>query len=129
MAGDTRGVLTAEQSVAAGRAAREEAPRAAHGDWEPAADRGDPVFGAFAAPDRRLVVDVNDFDEPLPGPWESDVKRLAASWGPTIRACPQRVPCWPRSGTRPHLHPWARQSFSTRLSSTGAEGEGSGPRC
>ncbi len=37
-------------------------------------------FGAFAAPDRRLVVDVNDFDETLPGPWEWDVKRLAASF-------------------------------------------------
>ena len=37
-------------------------------------------FGAFAAPDRTLVFDVNDFDETLPGPWEWDVKRLAASF-------------------------------------------------
>jgi uncharacterized protein (DUF2252 family) len=37
-------------------------------------------FGAFAAPDRRLVFDLNDFDESLPGPWEWDVKRLAASF-------------------------------------------------
>ena len=37
-------------------------------------------FGIFAAPDRRLVFDVNDFDETLPGPWEWDVKRLAASF-------------------------------------------------
>ncbi|HEY3190424.1 MAG TPA: DUF2252 domain-containing protein [Solirubrobacteraceae bacterium] len=36
-------------------------------------------FGVFAAPDRRLVFDLNDFDETLPGPWEWDVKRLAAS--------------------------------------------------
>src|SRR6201996_3831500 len=36
-------------------------------------------FGAFASPERRLVFDVNDFDETLPGPFESDVKRLAAS--------------------------------------------------
>jgi uncharacterized protein (DUF2252 family) len=36
-------------------------------------------FGAFATPDRRLVFDLNDFDETLPGPWEWDVKRLAAS--------------------------------------------------
>src|SRR4051794_21204103 len=36
-------------------------------------------FGVFAAPDRTLVFDVNDFDETLPGPWEWDVKRLAAS--------------------------------------------------
>ena len=37
-------------------------------------------FGAFAAPDRVQVADVNDFDETLPGPWEWDVKRLAASF-------------------------------------------------
>ncbi len=36
-------------------------------------------FGAFAAPDRRLVFDINDFDETSPAPWEWDVKRLAAS--------------------------------------------------
>ena len=36
-------------------------------------------FGIFASPERRLVFDVNDFDETLPGPWEWDVKRLAAS--------------------------------------------------
>ena len=37
-------------------------------------------FGIFAAPDRRLVLGVNDFDETLPGPWEWDLKRLAASF-------------------------------------------------
>ena len=36
-------------------------------------------FGIFAAPDRRLVFSINDFDETLPGPFEWDVKRLAAS--------------------------------------------------
>jgi uncharacterized protein (DUF2252 family) len=36
-------------------------------------------FGIFAAPDRRLVFDINDFDETLPAPFEWDVKRLAAS--------------------------------------------------
>jgi uncharacterized protein (DUF2252 family) len=36
-------------------------------------------FGLFAAPDRRMVFDLNDFDETLPGPWEWDVKRLAVS--------------------------------------------------
>ncbi|HEX2708316.1 MAG TPA: DUF2252 domain-containing protein [Solirubrobacterales bacterium] len=36
-------------------------------------------FGVFQAPDRRLVFDINDFDETLPGPFEWDVKRLAAS--------------------------------------------------
>jgi uncharacterized protein (DUF2252 family) len=36
-------------------------------------------FGGYASPERALVFDVNDFDETLPGPWEWDVKRLAAS--------------------------------------------------
>lgn len=36
-------------------------------------------FGLFASPERSLVLDANDFDETLPGPWEWDVKRLAAS--------------------------------------------------
>jgi hypothetical protein len=36
-------------------------------------------FGGFATPERRIVFDINDFDETLPGPWEWDVKRLAAS--------------------------------------------------
>ena len=36
-------------------------------------------FGLFASPERALMFDVNDFDETLPGPWEWDVKRLAAS--------------------------------------------------
>jgi len=36
-------------------------------------------FGVFASPERNLVFDINDFDETLPGPWEWDVKRLAAS--------------------------------------------------
>ena len=36
-------------------------------------------FGVFASPERKLVFDVNDFDETLPGPWEWDVKRLAVS--------------------------------------------------
>jgi uncharacterized protein (DUF2252 family) len=123
-----------------GRTARAETPRSAHGDWQPAADRANPVevlvgqaaarvpelvpirygrmlvspfaffrgaaavmaadlattpstgltvqlcgdahianFGGFAAPDRRMVFDLNDFDETLPGPWEWDVKRMAAS--------------------------------------------------
>jgi uncharacterized protein (DUF2252 family) len=36
-------------------------------------------FGGFGAPDRTMIFDLNDFDETLPGPWEWDVKRLAAS--------------------------------------------------
>jgi uncharacterized protein (DUF2252 family) len=37
-------------------------------------------FGAYASPERALLFDLNDFDETLPGPWEWDVKRLAASF-------------------------------------------------
>src|ERR1700758_1501174 len=37
-------------------------------------------FGMFASPERRLVFDLNDFDETLPGPFEYDVKRMAASF-------------------------------------------------
>ncbi|WP_404388795.1 DUF2252 domain-containing protein [Humibacillus xanthopallidus] len=37
-------------------------------------------FGVFASPERQLMFDMNDFDETLPGPWEWDVKRLAASF-------------------------------------------------
>jgi hypothetical protein len=43
-------------------------------------------FGGFAAPDRSMVFDVNDFDETLPGPWEWDVKRLAASFDIAARS-------------------------------------------
>ena len=42
-------------------------------------------FGGFATPERNLVFDINDFDETHPGPWEWDVKRLAAS---ITVACP-----------------------------------------
>jgi uncharacterized protein (DUF2252 family) len=37
-------------------------------------------FGGFQAPDREMVFDINDFDETTPGPWEWDLKRLAASF-------------------------------------------------
>src|SRR6185503_10957998 len=37
-------------------------------------------FGMFASPERRLMFDLNDFDETLPGPFEYDVKRMAASF-------------------------------------------------
>jgi len=129
-----------------GRAARRRAPRSAHAEWAPAADRADPVellerqavsrvgqlvplryarmlaspfafyrgaaavmaadlagtpasgletqlcgdahlsnFGGFASPERRLVFDLNDFDETLPGPWEWDAKRLVASFSLAAR--------------------------------------------
>jgi uncharacterized protein (DUF2252 family) len=136
-----------EERAARGRGARAIAPRSGHADFEPAADRPDPIallesqattrvaelvpirygrmlvspfaffrgaalimaadlartpvsgirvqlcgdahlsnFGLFASPDRRLVFDLNDFDETLPGPWEWDVKRLAASMAVAARA-------------------------------------------
>ena len=37
-------------------------------------------FGGFATPERRIIFSINDLDETLPGPWEWDVKRLAASF-------------------------------------------------
>ena len=37
-------------------------------------------FGVFGSPERKLMFDINDFDETLPGPWEWDVKRLATSF-------------------------------------------------
>jgi len=133
-------MLKPGESAESGRAARQAAPRSAHGDWTPSPSRPDPValleaqaatrvqelipirygrmlvspftfyrgaaavmaadlaatpdsgiavqacgdahisnFGGFAAPDRRLIFGPNDFDETLPGPWEWDVKRMAAS--------------------------------------------------
>jgi uncharacterized protein (DUF2252 family) len=132
--------LTRAEQYKKGKARRQEAPRNSHGDWQPAADRPNPLdllqaqdegriqhllpikygrmlaspfaflrgsavvmaadlahtpnsglqvilcgdahlsnFGLFASPERRLVFDLNDFDEAFPGPWEWDVKRLAAS--------------------------------------------------
>src|SRR5262245_50892904 len=37
-------------------------------------------FGSYGTPERRIIFDINDFDETLPAPWEWDVKRLAASF-------------------------------------------------
>jgi uncharacterized protein (DUF2252 family) len=128
------------ERVEIGKAARKQAPRAAHAEFEPSPGRPDPIallesqaetrvpellpirygrmmfspfsfyrgaalimaadlartpvsgirvqlcgdahlsnFGVFASAERSLVFDLNDFDETLPGPWEWDVKRLAAS--------------------------------------------------
>src|ERR1700746_1502234 len=52
-------------------------------------------FGMFASPERRLLFDLNDFDETLPGPFEFDVKRMAASF--TIAA---RNNGFAKAGTR-----------------------------
>ncbi len=64
-------------------------------------------FGEFATPERRLVFDVNDFDETLPGAWEWDVKRLAASIDLVARA---RMP---RRGDRAAWWPsWSASTAS-----------------
>jgi len=44
-------------------------------------------FGGFATPERTMVLDMNDFDETLPAPWEWDVKRLATSF---LLACREK---------------------------------------
>ena len=59
-------------------------------------------FGGFAAPDRRLVFDVNDFDETLPGPWEWDVKRLAAASRWPAAIADSADACAVRRATRSH---------------------------
>ncbi|HEV3134654.1 MAG TPA: DUF2252 domain-containing protein [Acidimicrobiia bacterium] len=145
--GGKPGTIDRADRIAAGRALRKDVPRDAHGDWQPAPDRPDPVavleaqgesrlpellpirygrmaesqfgffrgaaagiaadlastpstghtvqicgdahlvnFGGFATPERRLIFDVNDFDETLPGPWEWDLKRLGASFAVAARA-------------------------------------------
>ena len=132
--------LTSAERLTMGKSLRQKASRSSHGEWQPAADRSNPLdllqaqdegrlrrllpikygrmlaspfallrgsavvmaadlahtpdsglqvilcgdahlsnFGLFASPERRLVYDLNDFDEAFPGPWEWDVKRLAAS--------------------------------------------------
>ena len=132
--------MTPAERRVRGKAARAEVPRESHAEWQPPANRPDPVallesqgaarvpdlvpvrygrmmetpftyyrgaalpmasdlartpatgiivqacgdahlsnFGLFGSPERKLLFDVNDFDETLPAPWEWDVKRLAAS--------------------------------------------------
>jgi Uncharacterized protein conserved in bacteria (DUF2252) len=66
-------------------------------------------FGIFASPERRLVFDINDFDETLPGPWEWDVKRLF--WTGESAGLP--APTWPWPGTGPGSSPstgWSARS-------------------
>jgi uncharacterized protein (DUF2252 family) len=74
-------------------------------------------FGAFASPERNLVFDVNDFDETLPGPFEWDVKRLAASLavagrdnGFPAKAC-RKVALAAAEGYRTAMRGFAEQSF------------------
>ena len=74
-------------------------------------------FGAFASPERRLVFDVNDFDETLPGPFEWDVKRLAASLtvagrdnGFPAKAC-RKIAVAAGEGYRTAMRAFAGQTF------------------
>jgi uncharacterized protein (DUF2252 family) len=74
-------------------------------------------FGAFASPERNLVFDVNDFDETLPGPFEWDVKRLAASLtvagrdnGFSAKAC-RKIALAAAEGYRTGMRGFAEQSF------------------
>src|SRR5580704_11751127 len=74
-------------------------------------------FGAFASPERSLVFDVNDFDETLPGPFEWDVKRLAASLtvagrdkGYTAKDC-RKITLAAGEGYRTAMRGFADQTF------------------
>jgi uncharacterized protein (DUF2252 family) len=74
-------------------------------------------FGAFASPERNLVFDVNDFDETLPGPFEWDVKRLAASLavagrdnGFPVKAC-RKAALAAAEGYRMAMRGFAEQAF------------------
>jgi uncharacterized protein (DUF2252 family) len=74
-------------------------------------------FGAFASPERSLVFDVNDFDETLPGPFEWDVKRLAASLtvagrdnGFPAKAC-RKITLAAGEGYRTAMREFADQTF------------------
>jgi len=75
-------------------------------------------FGLFAAPDRTLVFDVNDFDETSPGPFEWDVLRLATSFtvaGPEIGLTPARMRDAAASVARGYREQIARQSRSSDI--------------
>ena len=87
-------------------------------------------FGVFASPERQLMFDINDFDETLPGPWEWDVKRLAASFEIAGRdrgfdpADAARRSCWPASPStgpgcsrRPGCATWTSGTPTSRSSS------------
>ncbi|MCU0301816.1 MAG: DUF2252 domain-containing protein [Candidatus Nanopelagicales bacterium] len=75
-------------------------------------------FGIFAAQDRRLVFDLNDFDETLPGPFEWDVKRLAASVavaGRHLGLKPKRIRAATRGTVASYRETMAKLSLLTPL--------------
>ena len=73
-------------------------------------------FGAFASPERRLLFDINDFDETLPGPWGFDLKRLATSFILAARdkgydrAAAKQVASAAVRSYRKHIHEFAAMS-------------------
>ena len=67
-------------------------------------------FGVYAAPDRRLVFDTNDFDETLPGPFEWDLKRLVASFAVAGRS--RGFDAATRRADQPRGHPRTTASRS-----------------
>lgn len=73
-------------------------------------------FGAFASPERRVLFDINDFDETLPASWEFDLKRLAVSFVLLARqqgydaSSTRSVAQTMLSAYRLHLQDYARQS-------------------
>ena len=73
-------------------------------------------FGAYASPERQLMFDANDFDETLPGPFEWDVKRLAASF--TIAAA--HLGFGPADGRRASMH--AVEAYRTHMARYGDMG-------
>ena len=76
---------TTGERRASGRAARKRVRRGTLGSWDEDARGHDALativlnFGLWATPERNLSFDLRDFDETLPGPFEWDVKRFAAS--------------------------------------------------
>jgi uncharacterized protein (DUF2252 family) len=73
-------------------------------------------FGAFASPERRILFDITDFDETLPGPWEFDLKRLATSFTLLARAkgygraVAKEITRVVMSSYRTHMHEFAAMS-------------------
>jgi uncharacterized protein (DUF2252 family) len=73
-------------------------------------------FGAYATPERKLVFDINDFDETLPAPWEWDIKRLATSFvvaaedSELSKASAQRIAKMCAQSYRENMRAYSKQS-------------------
>ena len=83
-------------------------------------------FGLFGSPERRLVFDVNDFDETLPGPWEWDLKRLVGEHGGgragarVLARASASASCSTTAARLPHVHGDASRPPATWTSGTRA---------